>query len=440
MRSAASARPDVRASGGFFRFVLFAGSLVVLSGCGPLIGVGVIGAVAAQPGSGHGGGTVPPEPGPAPVPIESFSPANEGLNGGIVTAVGLHAGAPELMYAATADGDLFRSSNAGATWTAIARPAPVWRILRITPSPTRAGRVFVIGTNGFEVYRSDDAGDDWVRINVLGQQVTAIGVDPVDPDLVYAGHRGTVYRSTDGGATWTGPFFTGISGGDPFGGFATDSRLPGTVFALVRGASGGISRSDDEGIMWTPTATATSMGWIRTLAFDPFDVQTLYAGGATFRVRKSVDGGSTWADAAAGLPAGDVNDLVALGTPGALLAATQNGLYRSTDAAATWAPVTATFSAREAFTLAADPSQPSRAFVAVYAGLFATSDGGASLAESDRGIQALHVPLSRSIRSPSLPPRFTRARSSAGSSRAPTRARAGRLSGRPSSRDPSRRS
>ncbi len=128
------------------------------------------------------------------------------------------AAAPGGTLYAHGDTKIFRSANAGDTWTAAAdAPAgcPGLLVLRLDPSNPN---VFIAGTGrlgagGFQcggVYRSENAGGTWAASALSGVYVTDLAVDAADPSTFYASAsyvpgilpRGGVFRTGDGGATW----------------------------------------------------------------------------------------------------------------------------------------------------------------------------------------------------------------------------------------------
>ena len=135
-----------------------------------------------------------------------------------------------------------------------------------------------------------------------GQDVGSIAIDPGTPSNLYVGTGAGVFRSTDGGVTFTptGIAFTEINQ------FAwtvvVDPQSPNTVHAAT---SEGIFKSTDSGLNWRTVAGPRNA---IALALDPANPRTLYAGtgysGGPFGSRdvlfKSMDGGETWRPSSAG--------------------------------------------------------------------------------------------------------------------------------------------
>jgi len=189
------------------------------------------------------------------------------------------AGDPRTLYVGAASGGVWKSSDGGVTFAPIFDDQPVASIGDIALAPSNP-QVIYVGTGednvrnsvsfGNGVYRSLDGGETWQHRG-LGdtQQIGRIAVDPHDPDRLFVAAIGPiyaprdargVYRSLDGGATWTRVLFLdGEHGGadveiDPTNPnivFATLWRFRRKPWAFESGSSqGGVWRSRDGGSTW----------------------------------------------------------------------------------------------------------------------------------------------------------------------------------------------
>ncbi len=120
---------------------------------------------------------------------------------------------------------LFKSTDGGATWTQLAGGLPTTADglgrLGIGISPSNPKRIYVTATAGAKsgLYRSDDAGATWTRTTTdnrvfgRGDDFAALTVDPREPNTVYSMNV-VAWKSTDAGVTWTA--FRGAPGGDDY--------------------------------------------------------------------------------------------------------------------------------------------------------------------------------------------------------------------------------
>ncbi|MDP9383391.1 MAG: hypothetical protein M3Q29_25250 [Chloroflexota bacterium] len=137
--------------------------------------------------SRDGGSSWQPLPGEAP----------QGIMG-----LGIAAGDPETILAATMRQGVMRSTDGGRTWSSGGGSLPGGSMSFAT-SPGSPGLVYSASSSG--VYRSDDAGATWRPAGLEGVRVMTVAAAPTDPKIIQAvDDKGRVYRSTDGGASWTG--------------------------------------------------------------------------------------------------------------------------------------------------------------------------------------------------------------------------------------------
>jgi len=178
------------------------------------------------------------------------------------------------------------------------------RTRAIVIHPTDSNRIFATGVGG-GVWRSVDGGASWVPLNdwMANLAVCSLVMDPTDPNTLYAGTgegfgnvdaiRGDgVFRTTDGGNTWT-PL--AATAGNPDFHSVNSLAISDTGQVLLAGTNAGVIRSTNAGNTWTNTALTAP---ISNLAFDPSNSNRAIAGGRTGRAYFSTDGGGTWAEAA----------------------------------------------------------------------------------------------------------------------------------------------
>jgi hypothetical protein len=140
------------------------------------------------------------------------------------------------------------------------------------------------------------ANGSWVSIGPDGGHVHDTQIDPSNPDTIYAGTRGGVFKSTDAGGTWTvmnnGLTCLNVQT------LAVDPTDSDTVYAGMgpySSACGGVFKSTCGGCSWTLKDNGLpSSPNVRDLAVDPTSHNTIYAATYGNGIFKSTDGGDSW--------------------------------------------------------------------------------------------------------------------------------------------------
>jgi hypothetical protein len=187
------------------------------------------------------------------------------------------------------------SRDAGQTWTPLSLAGRAdFHVLTVQPSD---GDVIY----GFNVaiapglYRSLDGGRTWTTIDSpallqLGGPY-ALAVHPDDADVLLAGTRDGVLASRDAGSTWEAVALAGV----PVTAIAFDAQVPGRVVAYGAAEEVGLVVSRDDGATWTEVGLVLdrndAVGYI---ALDPAGGETIYLGSYGQDLYRSADDGSTW--------------------------------------------------------------------------------------------------------------------------------------------------
>jgi len=258
--------------------------------------------------------------------FRSIGPATMG---GRIDDIAVVESDPRIIYLGAAAGGLFKTVNGGITWQALFEDQPNPSIGDIAIAPSNPSIVYV-GTGeannrqssswGDGVYKTMDAGATWTHLGLKEtHHIGRIVVHPTDPNMVWVAANGDlwgpnkergVFRSTDGGATWTQTLMIDVDTGvsdiaiDPQSPnilYATAYQHRRTVFGYNGGGPGsGLYRSTDSGVHWTRmTKGLPATGDIGRCAIDVYrkDTNVVYAliehrtlGG----VYRSDDKGASW--------------------------------------------------------------------------------------------------------------------------------------------------
>jgi photosystem II stability/assembly factor-like uncharacterized protein len=278
-----------------------------------------------------------------------------------------------LLFAAT-----FARAQA---WRPLGPPGGDVRALAADLS--RPARLF-LGTADGHIFGSEDSGAHWILLgrasSRLDAVITAIVVDPRDGNVLFASSwtrdaaaGGGVFRSGDGGRTWSD---AGLAGQvvRALAMARSDSNV------LVAGTLDGVYRSRDASKTWERISPEhhEELRNLDSIAIDPRDPQTIYAG--TFHLPwKTADGGRTWRPIHEGMI--DDSDVMSLLIDGAnsrrIYASACSGIYRSDDSAAQWRKIQGIpYTARRTYAITQDPQRPGSVYAATSEGLWKTEDGG----------------------------------------------------------------
>jgi photosystem II stability/assembly factor-like uncharacterized protein len=291
------------------------------------------------------------------------------------------------------DGGLFISHDSGKTWTTVeAMKGQSIRALTQAPSDPKT----IIAGTLKGVFRSVDGGSSWTQITPLGSmdlhEVESIAIDPKDPQTIYAGTWHLPWKTTDGGANWHNIKQGLIDDSDVFS-IIIDPTVPSVVYTS---ACSGIYRSDSAGELYHKIQGIPSTARrTRVLMLDPTNRNTVYAG-TTEGLYKTLDGGTKWQRMTG--PDVIVNDVYVdpKNPQHVLLATDRSGVLESDDAAFSFKASNTGFSQRQVSSLLVDAKSPSTIFAGVvndknYGGLFVSKDDGATWSQQSNGLQGRDV-------------------------------------------------
>jgi photosystem II stability/assembly factor-like uncharacterized protein len=251
------------------------------------------------------------------------------FRGGRTRAVSGVPSQPNVFYIGAVNGGVWRTDDYGRTWNPIFDQEPTSSIGAIVVSPSNSNIIYVGSGEGLHrpdlsvgngIYKSVDGGKTWMHLGLRnGQQISAMAIDPGNPDRLFVavvGHpygpnpeRG-IYRSLDGGGT-----FKKVLGIDAnVGGkdVEIDPANPQIVYATLwearegpwengswSGTQGGIYKSEDGGTTWKKLSGGLPDRIIQAyVAIAPSDPQRLLASVSmkpgTANLYRSDDGGAHW--------------------------------------------------------------------------------------------------------------------------------------------------
>ncbi|MGY5849067.1 WD40/YVTN/BNR-like repeat-containing protein [Salegentibacter sp. F14] len=263
--------------------------------------------------------------------VQNMEPRNIGPAGmsGRITAIDAVTANPDIIYAGSASGGLWKSTSGGVKWEPVFEDEETASIGAIAIQQSNPSIVWV-GTGegnprnslngGAGIYKSLDGGKSWERMGLENtRHIHRVVIDPVNPNTVYAGAIGSpwgehtergVYKTTDGGQTWKKILYTNQNSG--VAELVMDPENPNKLFAAI----------------WEHKR-------------EPWFFKS---GGAGSGLYVTYNGGESWEEITEknGLPEGELGRIglaIAPGKPQVVYAyveSKKNGLYRSEDGGETW--------------------------------------------------------------------------------------------------------
>jgi photosystem II stability/assembly factor-like uncharacterized protein len=298
--------------------------------------------------------------------LRSIGPAS---TSGRVTDMAVLPKDPSTYYVAAASGGVWKTTNAGVTWTPVFDGEGSYSIGCIAIDPYNPSVVWV-GTGEFNgqrsvsygdgVYKSEDGGKSWQNVGLKSSEhIARILIDPLDTNIVYAAAQGPLwsaggerglYKTTDGGKTWKAVLTisenTGVSD------VVMDPRDPNFLLA---------SAHQRRRHVWT-----------------------VINGGPESALYRSMDAGATWKKVESGLPKeemGKIGLAIAPSDPDIVYAIVEaankaGGLFRSTDRGVTWEKRSDHSTSGQYYSrIFVDPKNPDRVY-SVDVFLQVSDDGG----------------------------------------------------------------
>jgi len=303
-----------------------------------------------------------------------------------VGPVAIDPSTPSTIYAGTNAG-VFKTTDGGEHWTAIAPALYDVHALVIDPS---APSTLYAAVSSKGVFRSTDGGTTWSSIGVSYWWVTTLAIDPRSGTLYATVAEFGVFRWDANGAQWSQIFAVQWLPGDFAWTYSVAVREPAIYVGVFYGtwdvAATAVYSSFDGGGSWNSTELNTyppsDAVPVDTLAIDPTNSLIVYAAVGADGLFKSTDGAATWSRSSIGGGVGNI--IIDPGRPNTLYTALTLGLMRSGDGGISWMSIdTGLTGTLLAFGvspgvsgLAVDPHAPDTLYAGTAIGVFKTTDAG----------------------------------------------------------------
>ena len=332
--------------------------------------------------------------------VGSWQPASGTVVGGDVRCVAVSPTDPSVAYAGTNGGGIYMTTTGttNPSWTFIGLPGKSVRSLVIDPTNPRT---IYAGADG--VYRSNDSGTTWTSVtaSIPNIYVQTLAIDPVTTTTLYFGCSLGAYKTTDAGQTWTAILgATDASGPPNVTAIGVAPTSPKVIYAGVYGGS--IQESKDGGLTWAtlPGVFGPDAGaalWYRTIAVDLVDPTIPYVGfenpalgqGGIWKLT-----GGAWS-LPSGIQTSGMAEVIALRPAGQTSYAVLygDGLYTSSDGGLSWMTVGSTPFSNVPIALGVAPSNSAIAYGVNYTPfdghmMHLTTTGGTSWTDASTGIHA----------------------------------------------------
>jgi photosystem II stability/assembly factor-like uncharacterized protein len=303
---------------------------------------------------------------------------------------------------AAAPGPAITAETFGAlTFRAVGPAVTSGRISDFAVNPSNHSEYFVAASSG-GVWKTTNHGVTYQPVfDAQGSySIGCVTMDPTHPHIVWVGtgennnqrsvaYGDGVYKSTDGGMSWTN---TGLKESEHIANIVVDPRNSDVVYVAAygplwrEGGERGVYKSTDGGTSWTLIHSVSPYTGCNNLIMDPHNPDVLYAafhqrmrkvftyigGGPESALYKSTDAGKTWKKLSGGLPSGDIGRIgidASKAQKGLVYAVVEakdgkGGIYRSTSGGDAWEKRSGFYTSGNYYNeLTCDPANPDRIFI-----------------------------------------------------------------------------
>ncbi|MFN0275462.1 MAG: VPS10 domain-containing protein [Chitinophagales bacterium] len=242
-------------------------------------------------------------------PVGTADVPSAGGGAGRINAIILDPVNPDIIYVGAASGGIWRSQDAGTTWEALGDALPVTSIADIAIDPTNTDIIYVATGDGagYEIdwqvdddfwggvytagiLKSTDGGATWnpTGLSYLQDEleiVQALEIHDTNPDILIASTRNGIFRTADGGDTWTLVDATHCYD------LAVNTSNPDIMYAV---ADEDVLVSTDAGATWSILENNLGNGGRTSIETTEADADIIFVLNQNNGFWRSTDGGATW--------------------------------------------------------------------------------------------------------------------------------------------------
>ena len=286
-----------------------------------------------------------------------------------IVVIQLHPKNPDIIYVATNDSS-YKTRDGGQTWANLSHGMSHSRVISMAIDPAYPATVYA-GTKGDAVYKSYDGGQRWISQRTGLDDVTISSVvnqflfDPTDNTHLFVATTMGIFETKNAGDSWT----KRMEGMKEVLMVMTLGLDPTRPLILYAGTSGGVYKSLDQAGRWEkvnnglvdPAIIKSSRALnVTAIMVDPYEADTVYA-------------------------------------------STLEGLYKSTDAAATWARIGQSLQDQMVFSMVLDRTRRGVIYLGGREGIHRSEDGGSTWTTLNKGLATLNVrSLAQSLIDPQI--------------------------------------
>ncbi len=263
----------------------------------------------------------------------------------------------------------------------------------------------VVFLTGFIIFATQEASQaavgQWSQIGPSGGTVYSIAIDPSNTSIIYAGTRGGVYKSTNGGHTWSN-VSRGINSPSGIFGIAIDPNNTNVLYAT----GNDVFKSTDGGASWAVAGTDKAGDQFYSVVVDPANSNIIYVGSMDGPIKSTTAGEGSWISMLNNLQSVMTNfyaiqfRAVAIDPTDDNIIYTDNsgsigsGVYRSPDAGVTWSASSTDLTNLSGLTINAlliNPDTHTTLYAATSAGIFVSTNSGGNWTPLNTGLTNLSV-------------------------------------------------